>query len=70
MPCGKDENKRKRGTDWPIFLKRANLFVELDVCSVLKDGKQVGLDRVRVGGLAENFQEGGIRDEEESVKLK
>ena len=44
--------------------------MELDVCSVLKDGEQVGLDRVRVGGLAENFQKGGIRDEEESVKLK
>ena len=34
-------------------------------CGVVEDGEQVRLDRVRVGRLAKDFQEGWVGHEEE-----
>ena len=41
------------------------LVVELHQCRVVEDGEKVGLDGVRVGGLAKDLQEGRVRDKEE-----
>ena len=42
------------------------LVVELHQRRVVEDGEKVGLDCVRVRGLAKNLQEGRVRDKEES----
>ena len=44
--------------------------MELDHLGVIKDAQQMGLDGVRVGRLAENLQEGRVRDEEETREQK
>ena len=41
------------------------LVVELHQRRVVEDGEKVGLDCVRVGGLAKDLQEGRVRDKEE-----
>ena len=42
------------------------LGVELDLRHILKDTEQVSLDSVGVGGLTQNLEKSGIRNEEES----
>jgi len=44
--------------------------MKLDCLDVVEDVEQVCLDRVRVTRLAKNFQESGIRHEEEARKEK
>lgn len=39
-----------------------------DTFDVVEDVKKVGLDGVGVGGLAQNFQQGRVRDKEETRK--
>ena len=41
------------------------LVVELHQRRVVEDGEKVGLDCVRVGGLAKDLQESWVRDKEE-----
>ena len=41
------------------------LVVELHQGGVVEDGEEVRLDCVRVGGLPEDLQEGGVGDKEE-----
>ena len=41
------------------------LFVDSHQCGVVEDGEQVRLDRVRVGRLAKDLQEGWVGHEEE-----
>ena len=42
------------------------LFADSHQCGVVEDGEQVRLDRVRVGRLAKDLQEGWVGHEEES----
>ena len=42
-----------------------HLIVGSHQCSVVEDGEQVRLDRVRVGRLAKDLQEGWVGHEEE-----
>ena len=41
------------------------LVVELHQGGVVEDGEEMRLDCVRVGGLPEDLQEGGVGDKEE-----
>ena len=64
-------------SDWPLQVNQLSLHrddgedlvvvlvVELHQRRVVKDGEKVGLDCVRVGGLAKDLQEGRVRDKEE-----
>ena len=42
------------------------LVMEAHTFDVVKDVEEVGLDGVRVGGLAQDLQERGVRHEEET----
>lgn len=42
--------------------------MESDAFDVVKDVEKVGLDGVRVRGLAQDLQQGRVRDEEETRK--
>ena len=42
--------------------------MESDTFDVVKDIEEVGLDGVGVGGLAQDLQQGRVRDEEEPRK--
>ena len=44
------------------------LFMESDICSVVKDREEMGLDGVRVRSLTKNFKQSWIRHKEESRK--
>lgn len=44
------------------------LIMKADSFDVVKDVKQVGLDGVRVRGLAEDLQQGCVRDKKEARK--
>ena len=64
-------------SDWPLQVNEFSLYrddgedlvvvlvVELHQRRVVEDGEKVGLDCVRVGGLAKDLQEGWVRDKEE-----
>lgn len=45
-----------------------HLFMKLDTLDIVKDIEKVGLDGVGVGGLAQDLQQGRIRDKEETRK--
>lgn len=45
-----------------------HLFMKLDTLDIVKDIEKVGLDGVGVRGLAQDLQQGRIRDKEETRK--
>lgn len=66
---GRIERKHEKLNPKVVWWKKRNhLFMKLDRFDVVKDIEEVGLDGVGVRGLAQDLQQGRVRDKEKTWK--